>query len=1038
MSDKERVAEMESPIEILCEDALLHIFSYLDGKSLKNSALVCKWLKCTSPDHTYDIKDISNFGTFLETQASSLTELDLNYVEPAIIKIIFTKLKVLEKLTIRAMTITSESSFYASFKKMPKLKELILRGDILCKFKEILANCAYLETFSLRDNHFCYLDLDNILIFMAAKNPAVKSLSLDSLPKRISRELKFCHLKFLHVETCETFENLLQFLENNTTVETLSLNLYRRRDIIDDFTFEALLSHPNLRHLVVEGDTFELNRIYDKIKSDYRNLKSIDLRSDSMQDSRALIRFPNDKAQWKPVDKIFKYPGIILKSSDRSEMKRNKTPASNAGEREETSKNVSVRSRGNFTQDVQCIYCNVSQDEGQWYVQCDDCDGYIHFACAGITEISEEDPWSCENCITRAKEILPHTVTSNEESVQPIRSTVASNVTNEEKAIDNEVVVSTALSPIHRETIEIADEAIDHVHNSTSKCGMPSPRASSKDVRSTRSETRTTSSISSSRRRELEVQRLEEELKLQTEVDENTIALKLEAVKLKESRHKQFLEEKYKILGTQDTEGSVRSKDTATTSKSSFVADWVATQRKQNIPAKAKSVDEMYIRTVQRFDEQIDQLNFDVSIPVENDEVTNIRMAMMEKIFERPEYNELGRKFVSWQNSRTTASEPRKLNKLTAPITDARKQNPHGQPIHGLNYETVTTNHPPNQLTVPRSRSTLLTVQENLTENDHAGKMNSVVSSVGRNIQPHESMLSKGIVETVIHRPPIMSTGFHNTVGRTSEQIQSACEPVAPNNLSEHQDLISTQTSTSIYAPKGPYHYGNQHFEHNFLHRQPTNLSTSSMPKAPLIPFIPNQRTKDNFASRSQYNNGNQRYEQNNFHHNSAHPSISTCQWNSSFANTATSQPTRSSIASGNNYRRGDEYYEQMYSFHDPVITATNRIGDTGIPRNNFDVTATGNANRHFSNNCAVAKKLSLDERHKVAERQKACSVCIGTSHQTKSCQMKSTLKCNECGGTHWKLMCKEKPQTFVKSTERQSTEYHSDEFGNDNNCACQ
>ncbi|KAJ6648535.1 hypothetical protein Bhyg_03765, partial [Pseudolycoriella hygida] len=40
MSDKERVSEMESPI--LSEDALLHIFGYLDGKSLKNSALVCK------------------------------------------------------------------------------------------------------------------------------------------------------------------------------------------------------------------------------------------------------------------------------------------------------------------------------------------------------------------------------------------------------------------------------------------------------------------------------------------------------------------------------------------------------------------------------------------------------------------------------------------------------------------------------------------------------------------------------------------------------------------------------------------------------------------------------------------------------------------------------------------------------------------------------------------------------------------------------------------------------------------------------------
>lgn len=65
----------------------------------------------------------------------------------------------------------------------------------------------------------------------------------------------------------------------------------------------------------------------------------------------------------------------------------------------------------------------------------------------------------------------------------------------------------------------------------------------------------------------------------------------------------------------------------------------------------------------------------------------------------------------------------------------------------------------------------------------------------------------------------------------------------------------------------------------------------------------------------------------------------------------------------------------------------------------------------HFSNQCYVGNKMTLDERKKSVETQKACSICLGKGHQSKSCLLKEKLKCNECGGAHWKLMCKEKPQ---------------------------
>ncbi|KAJ6648533.1 hypothetical protein Bhyg_03763 [Pseudolycoriella hygida] len=221
--------------------------------------LKLKRLKYSPFFRSYDNNVARNFGTFLETQASSLTELDLNYVHPTIIKIIFTKLKVLEKLRINPMMLPIQSSFYASFKKMPKLKELILFDNIQSELavKQILANCANLETFSASWDTYGFLD--NIVNFMAANNPAVKSLSLVSLPKIISPELKFSHLKFLHVEMCDNFEHLLQFLDNNPTVETVSLNLEIDNVILDDATLELWLSHPYYRNVVAKSGIVAIN-----------------------------------------------------------------------------------------------------------------------------------------------------------------------------------------------------------------------------------------------------------------------------------------------------------------------------------------------------------------------------------------------------------------------------------------------------------------------------------------------------------------------------------------------------------------------------------------------------------------------------------------------------------------------------------------------------------------------------------------------------------------------------------------------------------
>ena len=77
-----------------------------------------------------------------------------------------------------------------------------------------------------------------------------------------------------------------------------------------------------------------------------------------------------------------------------------KEPNSNA-EQSPQNPNETSSSKANYSQTIVCDECGV-QTECRWFVQCDECDSHTHFACAGIDEIGEEEPWSCRKCVAKA------------------------------------------------------------------------------------------------------------------------------------------------------------------------------------------------------------------------------------------------------------------------------------------------------------------------------------------------------------------------------------------------------------------------------------------------------------------------------------------------------------------------------------------------------------------------------------------------------------------------------------------------------------
>lgn len=77
----------------------------------------------------------------------------------------------------------------------------------------------------------------------------------------------------------------------------------------------------------------------------------------------------------------------------------------------------------------------------------------------------------------------------------------------------------------------------------------------------------------------------------------------------------------------------------------------------------------------------------------------------------------------------------------------------------------------------------------------------------------------------------------------------------------------------------------------------------------------------------------------------------------------------------------------------------------------------------HYSDQCPIGKKMSLSDRQKKCDQQKACYACLVKGHWSRDCTAKHKLKCHSCGGRHRQIMCSGKSHKPVdKKTETKET----------------
>lgn len=240
-----------------------------------------------------------NFIDFLESQADSLEELTFEYSSREILQTIFTKLMNLRILKLNSNSLPTDKEFYDQLKPFEYLKEFDADDRIPNETAAmgILRNCPNLEILRVECDPNDVIS--EILPFIAYNNPDLRTLQIDSLKANHAIDVRFDYLEEFHVFLFKDDEILLSFIRNNPTITTLKVKWVYEQSFIDE-VLDALMNETNVQHLKLGGKLETVRAIYEKMKIDHKNLKSLELNYKTDSGTRtSYIEFPEDPSKWE-------------------------------------------------------------------------------------------------------------------------------------------------------------------------------------------------------------------------------------------------------------------------------------------------------------------------------------------------------------------------------------------------------------------------------------------------------------------------------------------------------------------------------------------------------------------------------------------------------------------------------------------------------------------------------------------------------------------------------------------------------------------
>ena len=245
-----------------------------------------------------------NLCNFLESQSSSLEVLTLYDRPPTkAFEIALTKLSKLK--TFRADKLPDDISSFQMLKPLTSLKSLYIASGFANSeiAKKLLGNCPNLVEF--RSNHTNETFV-KILPFVADFNPKLESITVSNAFSEMAK-VKFGCLKNLSVEVCDRQEivrSFIEFVKFNPSIKKVKNRQPLSLENLQFFVTE-IMTQPNIKHLTISAYGKDLKAVFDTIKSNYKNLKTLTMEFSDFQ-STLLITFPEDVKRWNPESVIIR------------------------------------------------------------------------------------------------------------------------------------------------------------------------------------------------------------------------------------------------------------------------------------------------------------------------------------------------------------------------------------------------------------------------------------------------------------------------------------------------------------------------------------------------------------------------------------------------------------------------------------------------------------------------------------------------------------------------------------------------------------
>lgn len=243
-----------------------------------------------------------NFIPFLRTQATSLKKLKVEgSLSPNVYKFIVKNCENLDELEINVNEVPQENSFYSFLGSNVNLKTLKLNSTItrsnLVGFKGILTHYQSVQAISLADtDSFVANDVYQLLSTIPRK---LRDLSVLNLHGSFTASVVFPALTHFSIKILHSIEQWTAFISRNESLEMLNVG-WIKRDQFTPLLIQEITELPNLRHLKFGGRFIACKRIYEVIKRDYKNLRTLELTVANYEEIKRLrFVFPSNKSQWR-------------------------------------------------------------------------------------------------------------------------------------------------------------------------------------------------------------------------------------------------------------------------------------------------------------------------------------------------------------------------------------------------------------------------------------------------------------------------------------------------------------------------------------------------------------------------------------------------------------------------------------------------------------------------------------------------------------------------------------------------------------------